>query len=153
MHCISRNLHTLFICVCFFFPHIFIHFFLLLCMNVCMYVEMNKTSMWDVSTYGPSFRYIKDEEHTKENEFHFLFVEITFLCTINAIRWFGSFHRCTYQNRTKYKVLLVRSVLFGKYKVVILLCRLSFWKCEKVGANEIERETGACLCQQLLFCS
>lgn len=89
-----------------------------------------------VSTYGPSFRYIKDEEHTKENEFHFLFVEITFLCTINAIRWFDFFHRCTYQIAQNIKSVTP-----------------SFWKCEKMRANEIEREIGVFFCQPFFFCS
>lgn len=102
MHCISRNLHTLFICVCFFSPHVFIHFFSYL--YVCMYVEMNKTSMWALMDYHFGIC-IKDEEHTKENEFHFLFVEITFPCIYykcDTVVWFLSpLHM---PNRTKYKV-------------------------------------------------
>lgn len=64
MHCISRNLHTLFICVCFFSPHVFIHFFFL---SVCMYVCGNEQDKY-VSTYGPSFRYMYQRWGTHERK-------------------------------------------------------------------------------------
>lgn len=135
MHCISRNLHTLFICVCFFCRTFLFIFSFFVRRYVCAWKwTRGVCEIWALMDHHFGISKMRNTRISLRlcgNHF-FLYYKC------DTVVWFlPPLH---IPNRTK-------------DKVVILLCCLSFRKCEKVRANKIEWEIGAIFSQQLIFCT